>query len=626
MAQSDILVRFGADVDPLKKGAKQASLSLDGVRDNINAAGKAMAAMTAAAGAMGAAMVKAGIESATEIENLSSLAGLGVKEFHKYSLAVRSVGIEQDKFADILKDTNDKIGDFIQTGGGPMADFFENIAPKIGVTVDQFKKLNSREALQLYVDSLEKANVSQQEMTFYMEAIASDSSALLPLLQNSGETMNAYAENAEKLGYALSEVDAQKIKEASIALDQGKQASTAFTQQLAVQFAPVLTGITDLIRDQAGEYGGVQKAAEKAFKFTIQAAGFVGDSIRGIQVVIKGLEMAFWGFSVVVNRVLQAIPESVDFVMNSAKSSINGLIDGMNKLPGVDIGKMVYGESAVTQALKEATQTAKNNLALASAEMHEILMKPLPSDSLDEFVAKAQEAAQKSAEAAAKVKEDNLGLTIPSLDEDPEVMAEKEKQAAMLASYNEYAAARLSAGEDLGKTELQKYNEFAEAQKDLERKAMQDKLGTVSSAFSAIAGLMDSENKRLFEIGKVAAISSAVVDGISAAISSYAAGAKIGGPFVGAAYAAASVAATAGQISGLMSTSYGGSGSTSASTVTATPVIQEASAETAVSSSANKSITLEGFDPSLMYSGEQLTGLMDAMRQAQRDGYDLVVA
>jgi hypothetical protein len=84
--------------------------------------------------------------------------------------------------SDILKDVNDRIGDFMQTGGGPMADFFENIAPKVGVTAEQFARLSGPEALQLYVDSLEKAGLSQQEMTFYLEAMASDTTALIPLL------------------------------------------------------------------------------------------------------------------------------------------------------------------------------------------------------------------------------------------------------------------------------------------------------------------------------------------------------------------------------------------------------------------------------------------------------------
>ncbi len=52
--------------------------------------------------------------------------------FQRWSAASATVGIEQEKLADILKDVNDRVGDFLQTGGGPMADFFENIAPPSG--------------------------------------------------------------------------------------------------------------------------------------------------------------------------------------------------------------------------------------------------------------------------------------------------------------------------------------------------------------------------------------------------------------------------------------------------------------------------------------------------------------
>ena len=112
--------------------------------------------------------------SVGELTTLAQVSNTSVEEFQKVALAARSVGIEQDKMADILKDVNDRIGDFIETGGGPMADFFENIAPKVGVTADEFERLSGPQALQLFVDSLEKANLSQADLTFYMEAMASD--------------------------------------------------------------------------------------------------------------------------------------------------------------------------------------------------------------------------------------------------------------------------------------------------------------------------------------------------------------------------------------------------------------------------------------------------------------------
>ncbi|RDF40150.1 replication protein, partial [Acinetobacter baumannii] len=99
----------------------------------------------------------------------------------------------------------DRIGDFQQTGGGPLADFFTNIAPKVGVTIQQFQKLSGPEALQLFYNSLEKAGASTNDMKFYMEAIISDSSLLIPLLENGGEGFKKWGDAAEKAGAIMSD-------------------------------------------------------------------------------------------------------------------------------------------------------------------------------------------------------------------------------------------------------------------------------------------------------------------------------------------------------------------------------------------------------------------------------------
>ncbi len=77
-----------------------------------------------------------------------------------------------------------------------------------------------------------------------------------------------------------------------------------------------------------------------------------------------------------------------------------------------------------------------------------------------------------------------------------------------------------------------------------------------------LSTLMSSESKKQFNIGKVASISSAVIAGYDAAVNSYKAGAKVGGPVLGAAFAATSVLATNAQIQKIRSTSFGGGGST----------------------------------------------------------------
>lgn len=148
-----------------------------------------------------------------ELSTLAAVSNVGAEEFQRLAFGAQQVGIQQDKLADIFKDVQDRVGDFLETGGGPMADFFENIAPKVGVTAEQFRNLSGPQALQLFVSSLENANLSASQMTFYMEAMASDSARLIPLLRENGKAWRDAGDEAARLGGILSnELVAQGVE------------------------------------------------------------------------------------------------------------------------------------------------------------------------------------------------------------------------------------------------------------------------------------------------------------------------------------------------------------------------------------------------------------------------------
>lgn len=205
-------------------------------------------------GATAAATAAFGLATSTarqseEIARGAKLAGTGVEEFQKLAYASESFGIEQDKLADILKDVNDKMGDYAQTGGGAMADFFEFIGPQVGVTAEQFKNLSGADALQLYVSSLEKANLSQADMTFYMEAIASDSTLLLPLLEKNGEAYKTLADEAEAYGAVLSEDNIKANKAFSQQLRSLNKMFQAVIMSVGNKLIPVFSDLVSKVKD-----------------------------------------------------------------------------------------------------------------------------------------------------------------------------------------------------------------------------------------------------------------------------------------------------------------------------------------------------------------------------------------
>ena len=63
------------------------------------------------------------IRTGNEIDKLAKLSNSSVSQFQYYSKGALTAGISIEKFADQMKDMQDRIGDFQQTGGGPLADF-----------------------------------------------------------------------------------------------------------------------------------------------------------------------------------------------------------------------------------------------------------------------------------------------------------------------------------------------------------------------------------------------------------------------------------------------------------------------------------------------------------------------
>ena len=147
----------------------------------------------------------------------------------------------------------------------------------------------------------------------------------------------------------------------------------------------------------------------------------------------------------------------------------------------------------------------------------------------------------------------------------------------------------------------------------------------ISAALSGFAGmfgdlssLMNSENRKLFQIGKASAIAEAVVSGYRSAVEAWEKGMSIGGPPVAAAFTAASLAKTGALISKISSQSYGGGGAQA--NVGGGGAVAASAAGGMVAgggTSRNVAIQLTGGD---MFSRDQVIRLINAINESVEDG------
>lgn len=267
-----------------------------GFADKAKAAYGYVAIAVGVAGAAIGALVRNQIEMTAELTKTAYIANTTVENIQKYVVAAKGMGIETDKLGDIFKDTQDKVGDFLTTGGGEMQDFFDNIAPQVKVTADQFRNLSGPDALQLYFDSLQKANLSQSEMIFYMESVADEASALIPYLKDGGKGFDLWATAAENAGATMDEKTIRATQELKTSTELLNLSVQGAKNQIAQAFMPVLRDLAvELVKDAKFKEQSAKAGQGMADGFKLIAnTGIAAVSIIGIMIDgVRGLHTAF---------------------------------------------------------------------------------------------------------------------------------------------------------------------------------------------------------------------------------------------------------------------------------------------------------------------------------------------
>lgn len=653
-----VVDRFNASMDAAKKKLGDVSRRMGQM---VLDAGKLAVGAAAAGAAIALHITKTSADAARELQILSDLSGTTFTEFQRQAEAARRVGIEQEKLADIFKDAQDRVGDFLTTGGGPMLDFFEQIAPKIGVTAEEFRNLSGPEVLQKYVDGLQRANVSADQMTFFMEAMASDSSQLIPLLKDQGAELANIADEAERAGRILNDIEVEQLLAAEEAFFAIAQQIEVVKNQLAVVLAPVIVEISNRLQDLTEDSDGFRDAMSDAAERGIRAFSKVADVVQGLRVVLKGGELVAKGFAAAMVTSAEFAAEAFTTFADLAIREVNSIIGALNKIPGVDIVNVdTLGDSEFMRGFRRASSEIRDSVVETRAELHDLAMQELPSARVEEFLlavrANAEAAAESTSRARRELRElgeaGGTGVTRvdPAAEEAEkaerdrmesrldqlraftmtEVELEREANAQRLAAAAEFFEADL-----LGWEEYQALREALEAEHgermaaireanmtDLERfqaSSWQAQVGIVSGALAEMTAGVAQHSKKMFELNKAAGIANAIVStyaGVAKALEAYP-------PPLSFAMAAAQAAAGFAQVQAIKAQQFGGGGGAApslAGSTAATPV-----SNVGGSGGGGQVITLRGLDPSSLYTGKQIRGVLEGIQEALDDGARLSI-
>lgn len=354
---SDILSRvqilLDANTARFEQSMRNAQTTASNTFGKIIDGAKKMGPIVATGGAIASAAIIAMtndyINSANEVTKFAAISDSTTTEFQKMAVGASTLGIESEQLASIYKDFNEKLGEFTTLGSGGALDFFEKIAIKTEGSADGARKLalemqnlSGPQALQLYVDKAEEAGVKSEQMSFYLESMASDTTNLLPLLSNGGEGFKFWADAAEKAGTIMDESTIKKAGELRVQMLLLDLQVKGIKNQFIQSFIPSLNSVG----------GAFSDASVKTDLFS-DAGETLGNVLSGVAAIALGV---YASVKLVTNAVAGLAVDAVN-----AKKIVDSASDAgtwADRLPGIKLAKTAIFGATLAKAETSATSMA----------------------------------------------------------------------------------------------------------------------------------------------------------------------------------------------------------------------------------------------------------------------------
>lgn len=524
-----------------------------GVKDSVNRIGKeaskASGYMRALVGAVAAAgfsqLVKNSLDAANRLGDLSTRLGTTVEGLSRLEYAAKLTGVSSTTLATGLQRMTRRVAEAANGTGEAVKALNE-----LGLSASKLNQLRPEQQFEVLADALEKVPSQSDKVRLSMKLLDSEGVSLLQTMSGGSEAIRKMGEESDRTGNTISTQFAAQATAANAAINKLGGATTGLINSLVAGLGPTLEQVATFLGD-----------------VTPKAGQLAADALTKLRQYVVEIASSISGFLEGVAGTAGVIAEK--FGASDISESLFNTAESYRKLKGDlgDLGK-VYEEGA--GAVQKFNVETKNNVVNFSDYLGK-------AKDVADATKRATEAIK--ARAAAEKELNDINKSFNSVRESllSEEQAERESYLRRMQQIGEFAALKQENEAAANVVAMQEYQRHQLALTSIEEKATAQreklaeqerraKIAVASGMFGNLSALMNTESKKLFNIGKTAAIANAVVSGFEAVVHSYKEGAKIGGPVLGATFAATAAAATAAQIQNIRSQQFGGGGTVTAGT------------------------------------------------------------
>lgn len=361
--------------DKTKAVFSRVQQSMSGIRESVNSVQAKIGGLVGAAGL--GLVVSRTIDATRQTLAYSNALNESVEVMTGWQIAGARVGLGADKIADIMKDTTEKIGDAFRNQGGEAVEVVESL----GLNLEALARQSPSQQLLSIAEAMEQVGTRGEKVQI-LEALASDATLLLPLLDDNAVHLRAITDEADALQATLSDVDAAQIGMAAEAAGRMRTVMIGIGNQITVAVAPFLKVVADRFVEAAKASGGFERVVTRVMENVSVAAQFSADALRGLEFVWVGIQFAF--------------SRAAEFIFSGLVDLDRTIVETVNKLPlvSLEVSEMLQSLSASQRATTERLR----------GELEAIVNAPPPSERVAMFFAEIRAEAATAAEAVARAR------------------------------------------------------------------------------------------------------------------------------------------------------------------------------------------------------------------------------
>ncbi|ATG73683.1 hypothetical protein AN401_07270 [Zobellella denitrificans] len=309
-----------------------------------------------------------------EIDELAKLArGLdaSVAGMQALDRAAGRAGVSSGELQSALLRLNQRLGEAIEQGGAA-----QDALSALGLSAEELVNMDVDERVAAIADAMKQYGLNSAQTAFALRELGIRQSAIVNLMQDGGDAIRNSREQIIKFGAALSDVDAAKIERANDAISEIDVVLTGIRNKIAVELAEPLAIVAERFAELAEENDGWSKEVLAGMEAVTKGIALLADMIRVLEIAWELGKAAAAGYTRFVLRQVETGLAAVERLVQGSINLMNGLIEGVNRIPGVSIDTIAQVQSGALAGVRQSIELLDQAIDQALTNAQELALEP----------------------------------------------------------------------------------------------------------------------------------------------------------------------------------------------------------------------------------------------------------